>query len=97
MLFKPTATRFPEEGSDDAFLRFKAREKGQKVEFVIYAYFECILKPHQPDGSDTAKTEIVNDHVVCGFAMYAVSLYPEFQEDIFVHSGPDSMEVFLSD
>src|SRR5208282_1509019 len=27
--------------------------------------------------------------------MYAVSLYPEFQEDIFVHSGPDSMDVFF--
>src|SRR5208282_1199274 len=83
MTHTPTATKYQEEGSKEAILQWRSKEKTERLDFVIFCDFETILVPHTGTESNTAKTEIVNDHEVCGVAMYTVSKYPEFQTDIF--------------
>jgi hypothetical protein len=49
----------------------------------------------QKDQDNTTKTRAVADHEVCGVAMYTVSQFPQDQEDIYVYSGPNTMQAFF--
>ena len=56
-------TRFPNPENEENILRWKSREKTERVPFVIYADFESCLVP--ADG-------VVDEHVPSGFCAYTV-------------------------
>ncbi|XP_022183113.1 uncharacterized protein LOC111042722 [Myzus persicae] len=75
-----------EEGDDD-FIYFKNYKNTQRIPIVIYADFECILNPKQPDkfiqSSKKPKTCITHLHKLMSYGFYLTS--PSFVP-IFFHN-----------
>ena len=63
----------------------------QKVPFVIYADFECILSPLQ-NGKN--KTHI---HEPCGYSYLVVGALDEAQREVVCYRGDDVVEHFFDD
>ncbi|XP_060855571.1 uncharacterized protein LOC132933276 [Metopolophium dirhodum] len=65
-----------EEGDDD-FIYFKGYKKTQRIPFVIYADFECILTPKQPNKfinrrkkQKNQKTHVTHLHEIMSYGFY---------------------------
>ncbi|KAE9529152.1 hypothetical protein AGLY_011948 [Aphis glycines] len=66
-----------EEGKDDEFIYFKSYKKTNRILFVIYADFECILKPKQTnefninnEKSKISKTYVTHLHEIMSYGFY---------------------------
>jgi hypothetical protein len=81
-------TIYPEPQSDESIVKWKSREKTERVPFVIYADFEsCLVPVHEDSG-------VLDEHVPAGFCAYTVSVDPEFETEPVTYSGRDCMRVF---
>jgi hypothetical protein len=63
-------TIYPEPQSDESIVKWKSREKTERVPFVIYADFESCLVPVHDDSG------VLDEHVPSGFCAYTVSVDP---------------------
>ena len=61
--------------------------------FVMYADFECILKPCMQEGTQGTHAEA--EHIPSGFCLYTVSRDPEYQRSPILYSGPDCIEEYF--
>lgn len=82
---------------DKNIIKFTNVEKQEKVPFIIYADFECILEKiekaeHEDKKSSTFKTE---KHVVCGFSYKVVCSIEEHTKEQIVYRGEDAGEKFV--
>ncbi|MFM2392193.1 MAG: hypothetical protein RLZZ546_170 [Bacteroidota bacterium] len=85
----------PEEGKN--IVKFTHVERKEKVPFIIYADFECILEQldydeHEANKSSTEKTE---KHTVCGFSYKVVCTVPEHTKETIIYRGSDSGKKFI--
>jgi hypothetical protein len=75
-------TTYPEPQSDESIVKWKSREKTERVPFDIYADFEsCLVSLHDDSG-------VLDEHVP------SVSADPEFETGPVTYSGRDCMTVF---
>jgi hypothetical protein len=81
-------TRYPDPESEESIVKWKSREKTERVPFVIYADFESCLVP------ESGKIGVMEEHVPSGFCAYTVSVDPEFETEPVLYSGRDCMDVF---
>ncbi|XP_008178595.1 uncharacterized protein LOC103307910 [Acyrthosiphon pisum] len=62
------------EKGDDDFIYFKGYKKTQKIPFVIYADFECLLTPKQPNEfikkCKKQKTHVTHLHEIMSYGFY---------------------------
>jgi hypothetical protein len=80
--------KYPSSESNEHIVKWRAREKTERVPFVIYADFESCLVPVDGD------TDVLAEHIPSGFCAYTVSWDEEHETDPIVYSGPDCMDVF---
>jgi hypothetical protein len=81
-------TIYPEPQSDESIVKWKSREKTERVPFVIYADFEsCLVPVHDDSGG-------LDEHIPSGFCAYTVSTDPEFETEPMTYSGRDCMKAF---
>ncbi|XP_060847730.1 LOW QUALITY PROTEIN: uncharacterized protein LOC132931392 [Rhopalosiphum padi] len=78
-----------EEGKDDEFIYFKSYKKTNRIPFVIYADFECILNPKQTielnkssKKSKVSKTHITHLHEIMSYAFYVKVDYDSITEKL---------------
>jgi hypothetical protein len=80
-------TIYPEPQSDDSNVKWKSREKTERVLSVIYADFEsCLIPVHDHSG-------VLDEHVPSGFCVYTVSADLEFETGPVTYSSRDCMTV----
>ena len=72
----------------DKYMQFKNIAKMLEVPFVIYADFECLLKPTTTEGRK-------HQHQPCGYSYLIVSTLPDYQFEAVTYSGPNVMEHFF--
>jgi hypothetical protein len=81
-------TIYPKPQSDENKVKWKSREKTERVPFVIFADFEsCLVPVHDDSGS-------LDEDVSSGFCVYTVSTDQEFETGPVTYSGRDCMTVF---
>ena len=61
--------------------------------FGIYADFESILE--QVDDDESKSTRKINKHVPCGFSCFTTSSCKQYNREVVVYSGRDSMSKFF--
>eukprot|EP01047_Picozoa_sp_COSAG01_P025083 COSAG01_NODE_1570_length_9869_cov_360.007267_10_plen_253_part_00 len=83
--------------ADEAILQFKAFDKQFRSPFVIYADFECLLKPvdsKMERNADHSYTDAYNVHEPCGYCVHVAcadkSLSLKCLKPIVYH-GPDTI------
>jgi hypothetical protein len=81
-------TKYPKPQSDESIMKWKSREKTERVPFVIYADFESCLVPVHDE------SDVLDEHVPSGFCTYTVSTDPEFETEPVTYSGRDCMTIF---
>jgi hypothetical protein len=69
-------------------VKWKSREKTERVPSVINADFESCLVPVHDDSG------VLDEHVPSGFCAYTVSADPEYETGPVTYSGRDCMTVF---
>ena len=79
-------TELPSES--EKIMKFKNIAKMLKVPFVIYADFECLLKPTGLEGKK-------HHHVPCGYSYLIVSTVPDYHFEAVTYSGPQVMDHFF--
>jgi hypothetical protein len=73
---------------DESIVKWKSREKAERVPFVIYADFEsCLVLVHDNSG-------VLDEHIPSGFCACTVSADPEFETGPVTYSGRDCVTVF---
>jgi hypothetical protein len=81
-------TIYPEPLSDESIVKWKSREKTERVPFIIYADFEsCLVPVHDDSGG-------LDEHILSGFCAYTVSSDPEFETGPVTYSGRNCMKAF---
>ena len=75
--------------------KFKAIARTLLVPFLIYVDFEAFLVPAEENKESASNTKVRQLHNPSGFACLPVSLVPEFNGEIFTHSGEDLTAVFF--
>ena len=95
----PLTIKMPE--GDEAIMTFKAVDKMLKVPYVIYADFECILKPiseEEINERNSTSQKRKNEHVPCGYAFLVVcSDIDSQQHSVVTYSGENGLENFFED
>jgi hypothetical protein len=81
-------TKYPEPQSDGSIVKWKSREKTERVSFVIYAVVEPCLVPVHDD------SDVLDEHIPSGFCAYTVSIDPELETEPVTYSGRDCMTAF---
>jgi hypothetical protein len=81
-------TTYPVPGNNT--LKWKSREKTERVSFVMFADFESCLVP--VDG----ERDVVDQHIPAGFCAYTVTTDSEYVTDPVLYSGQNCMEVFFN-
>lgn len=84
-------TVLPEKNS---LLKFKHYERKQKVNFVIYADFECLLLDHK-DNDDSKNTQKFKIHHPSSFAYYICCSHDDKLNKYVSYRGPGCAEVFV--
>ncbi len=95
-----------EEGKENKFIFFKSYKKTSRIPFVIYADFECILKPKQTNEfTKTSKTYITHLHEIMSYAFYVKVDYNIITEkliqqfkiptNIIIYRGIDAAKKFM--
>ena len=69
-------------------VKFKNFGNSLEIPFTIYADFETLVIPNE----DARKTK---KHVPSGVSCLTVSVFSEFNQDIFAYTGPDVMAKFF--
>jgi len=74
------------EKGDDDFIYFKSYEKTQRIPIVIYADFECILTPSNPDefiqSCKKSKTHVTHLHEIMSYGFYVKVNYDIISKDL---------------
>ena len=73
----------------------KLLQKTSPVPFMLYADIEASLVPSEENIESASNTKVRQLHKPSGFACLRFSLVPEFNGEIFTHSGEDSMTIFF--
>jgi hypothetical protein len=81
-------TRYPDPESEESIVKWKSRDKTERVPFVIYADFASCLVP------ESGKIGVMEEHFPSEFCAYTMSVDPEFETEPVLHSGRDCMDVF---
>lgn len=84
-------TILPEKNS---LLKFKHYERQQKVNFVIYADFECLLIDCD-NKSKTEKTKLNKVHIPSCFSYYVCCSHNQSLNKLVSYRGQDCVEVFI--
>jgi hypothetical protein len=83
-------TIYPEPQSDESIVKWKSREKTERVPLLIYADFEsCLVLVHDDSG-------VLDEHVPSGFCVYTVSADTKFETGPVTYSGRDCMTISLA-
>lgn len=85
-----------EEGDDD-FIYFKNYKNTQRIPIVIYADFECILTPKQPDikRCKKPKTHVTHLHVIMSYGFYVKVDYNIISKELVKQFGiPDKVVIY---
>ena len=85
----------PPDDPEKNIKKFEAIAKTLPVPFVLYADFEAFLVPAEENKESYSNTKVRQLHTPIGFACLRVSHVPEFNGEIFMYSGEDSMTVFF--
>jgi len=80
----------------ESVLEFRKYAARFRLPFHLVCDFESFLTPIDPneDGDAMKATKLIDEHNVCGFACHRVSVYPQYQTDPVVYSGPGVMDAF---
>jgi hypothetical protein len=79
---------YPEPQSDERIVKWKSREKTERVPFVIYKDFEsCLVFLHDDSG-------VLDAHVISAFWVYTAWADQKFGMGPVTYSGRDCMTVF---
>jgi hypothetical protein len=81
-------TIYPEPQSDKSIVKWKSREKTERVPFDIYADFESCLVPVHGDSG------VLGEHIPSEFCVFTVPADPEFETGPVTYSGRDCITVF---
>ena len=81
-------TKLPSENGK--YMQFKNIAKMLQAPFVIYADFECLLKPTGLEGKK-------HHHEPCGYSYMIASTLPEHQYESVTYSGPNVLEHFFQE
>lgn len=79
----------------DEGVYFRNQYKSEPAPFVVYADFEAITP--RVSNATSSKTEVLQDHIACGYAYTLISRDPEIPSKIWYHRGKDAVEQFLQD
>jgi len=91
--FDSVIYRFP---PPQTLIKFTQIKYQLKAPFVIYADFECILKPNNENPNRHAHSHAYSEHNVCASAFYICSSNEEIYPSQYQHyDGPNSDEWFL--
>ena len=93
----PQDVKYPNpENAKECTVEFHNKAARFRLPFYLVCYFESFLTPseHGEDVDAVKATNIIDEHRVCGFACHRVSLYPEYQTDPLVYSGPGVIDKF---
>ena len=78
-----------------SFVEFKNHNRSMKVPFVVYADFECFIKPISGAEPDAKKsfTNQISKHVPCGFC-FNIICYDEklYQQDPVIYRAKSEDE-----
>lgn len=85
------ATILPNQGTR---IQFEHYERMQDMPFVLYADFESLLEPVEPN-SETSCTTITQKHVPAAFAYYVVCSYDSSLNKYVSYRGPDCVNKFF--
>lgn len=78
---------------NNTMLKFKNYERQQRIKFIIYADFECLLM--KCDESSSAKTQKLNVHQPSCFAYYICCSYDDKLNKYVSYRGADCVEIFV--
>ena len=84
----PQRVILPKKGEE--IIKFKDFEKSLKLPFIIYADFECVIKP-----MSTTTEGIKSNHEVSGYAFNVIS--PYYQTKMYLYRGKDAGIRFLKE
>ena len=81
---------------DTEILEFNRYQKSEKAPFIIYVYFECLIKnidrfENNLENSSTAK---VGEHIPSGISMSIISSFKIIENNHDVYRGKDCMIKF---
>ena len=83
----------PNRGS---FVKFHDGQYQFKVQFVMYADFEAILKPikAQKPNTEESYTKEINQHIPSGFCAYCKFAYGKVENPLKLYRGEDCVNMF---
>ena len=88
--------RHQRQSNQDSNARPRGKDKNYNklmpMPLVIYADFECIIKPHQAAAGD--KSEIKSKHQACDYG-YQIVRYDGASSNVRIYRGEDATEQFL--
>ena len=83
---------------EDTKMKFKEYDKMLKVPYVVYADFECILKPMNNCSGNVSSQNKKNEHIPCGYSYLVVSSIPgDHNHWVQTYSGDNVLENFFED
>ena len=85
-------------GEDSKWLEFKNHFKQDRVKFVIYADFECLLCPVQNCENDGIKSSTLqtHKHEPCAYSYVIVSNVKSFSKPPVVYRGPNPVKHLIN-
>ena len=93
--YKAVKIKMPEEGT---ILKFKNYDRREKVPFIVYADFECFIKPLQscdPDDKESY-TKQYQKHEPCSFCYYIKCFDDEvYKPKLVSYTGEDAAQKFV--
>ena len=84
--------RFP----TDDIVKFKSFKHCSRLDFILYADFESVLKPTNTTPTNDV-TYSINTHEVSGYCLYAVSKHDMYSSVPLYYSGVNAMRRFFND
>lgn len=96
MQHDPQQVEYPDQNNKkDRTLKFNSRHKQHPLPFFLVADLESFLTPVQRAETEKSRgLEIIDEHVVSGFACHRLTQHAEHEKPPFVYSGPDAMTKF---
>jgi hypothetical protein len=87
----PQTVHYPKEGEN--ILQFTSVQNQFPVPFCLYIDFESFVSPVKDDVNKS--THVTESHSPSGFCCQRISMYPQYNGEPFVYSGPNVMENFF--
>ena len=79
----------------DEGVYFRNHYKSEPAPFMVFFDFEAITSKVTP--AATSKTEVLQEHIACGYAWTLISRDPEIPSKVWYYRGEDAVERFLQD